>query len=198
MTTSSRADGPGLRERKKAKTRAAIQQHALRLFLERGYAETTVEQIAAAAEVSQSTFFRYFATKEDTVLFDQFDPPMIESFLSQPPDMKPLDAIRAAIAEVLGQLPTEATELEVGRMRLISTVPELQVAALDQFRSGLAVLTEMVAQRLGRDPDDFAVRIWSGAVLGAAFAAFLGSDGADFTESMDRAFALFDAGLPLD
>jgi AcrR family transcriptional regulator len=64
--TSSPAEPTGLRERKKARTRAAIQRHALRLFQEQGYSATTVDQIAAAAEISPSTFFRYFPTKEAT------------------------------------------------------------------------------------------------------------------------------------
>src|SRR5216683_5589628 len=95
---------PGLRERKKARTRAAIRQHALRLFDEQGYAETTVEQIAEAAEVSPSTFFRYFPTKEDVVLQDDYDELMVESFRAQPPELTPLQAMRAAIREVIGHL----------------------------------------------------------------------------------------------
>jgi AcrR family transcriptional regulator len=63
----------GLRERKKARTRAAIQEQALHLFAAQGYAATTVRQIADAAEVSESTFFRYFPTKEDVVMHDRFD-----------------------------------------------------------------------------------------------------------------------------
>jgi AcrR family transcriptional regulator len=196
--TSTPPRPDGLRERKKARTRAAIQQHALRLFLEQGYAETTVEQIAAAAEVSQSTFFRYFATKEETVLYDQFDPVMAESFLNQPADMAPLDAVRAAMTDVFARLPQEETDLEVSRMRLISAVPELRTAVMDQFSSGLNLLTSMLAERLGRDPSDFALRVWAGAVLGVAFAAFLHTDGRDFATNMDRAFALLDAGLPMD
>jgi AcrR family transcriptional regulator len=63
-----------LRERKKVKTRAAIQQHALRLVREQRYEATTVEQIADAAEVSPSTFFRYFPTKKAVALYDDPDP----------------------------------------------------------------------------------------------------------------------------
>src|SRR5579864_9346078 len=89
----------GLRERKKARTFAAIQTQALRLFREQGYAATTVEQIAAAAEVSPSTFFRYFPAKEDVVLQDDMDTRMVEAFDRQPPGLSPLAAMRAAARE---------------------------------------------------------------------------------------------------
>src|SRR5215472_2777903 len=91
----------GLRERKKARTRASIREHALRLFREQGYQATTVEQIAAAAEVSPSTFFRYFPTKEDVVLRDDFDTRMFEAFERQPSSLAPLAALRAGIREAL-------------------------------------------------------------------------------------------------
>src|SRR5258708_35242601 len=64
----------GLRERKKQKTKAAIQRAALRLFKRQGYEETTVEQIAAAADISESTFFNYFPSKENVVIYDDNDP----------------------------------------------------------------------------------------------------------------------------
>ena len=75
----------GLRERKKAKTRAAIQEQALRLFREQGYEETSIEAIAEAAEVSPSTVFRYFPTKPDLVIYDDLDDRMIEAFRASPP-----------------------------------------------------------------------------------------------------------------
>src|SRR5271167_1253240 len=89
----------GLRERKKARTRASLREHALRLFREQGYHATTVEQIAAAAEVSPSTFFRYFPTKEDLVLQDDMDDRVLRALARQPPELAPLAAIRAAMRE---------------------------------------------------------------------------------------------------
>src|ERR1700682_1242027 len=79
----------GLRERKKQKTRESIQHEAMRLFGKQGYEQTTIEQIAAAADISPSTFFNYFPTKEDVVLYDAYDP-VILSLLTERPAAEPL------------------------------------------------------------------------------------------------------------
>src|SRR5215469_8527850 len=114
MLDTSQADVPsaqaGLRERKKARTRASLREHALRLFREQGYAATTVEQIAAAAEVSPSTFFRYFPTKEDLVLQDDMDTRLIDAFARQPPELGAVAAFRAAIREVWASFTLEEWE----------------------------------------------------------------------------------------
>ncbi len=109
MTESPAADRPGLRERKKARTRAAIQEHALRLFRERGYEATTVEQIAEAAEVSPSTFFRYFGSKEEVVIYDALDPILIAAWRAQPKELAPIPALRRAMTEVFGNLTPSPT-----------------------------------------------------------------------------------------
>src|ERR1700758_3580511 len=86
----------GLRERKKIKTRHAIRREAFRLFDANGYAATTVEQIADAAEVSPSTFFRYFPAKGSPLPADGLDPLVLAAFKAQPPDLSPSQAIRRA------------------------------------------------------------------------------------------------------
>ena len=75
---------PGLRELKKQRTRSAIQEAALDLIDRQGYDATTCEQIAAAAEVSGATFFRYFPTKEDVVLTDDYDPMITLAITTRP------------------------------------------------------------------------------------------------------------------
>src|SRR6266699_428029 len=104
MREAPAAPRPGLRERKKARTRAAIREHALRLFREQGYSATTVDQIAEAADVSPSMFFRYFPTKEDVVLQDELDILAAGAFESQSLDLSPVAAFRAATRVALDSL----------------------------------------------------------------------------------------------
>jgi len=191
----------GLRERKKAKTRAAIQEHALRLFREQGYAETTVQEIAAAAEVSPATFFRYFPTKEDTVVFDRLDPVMIDLFRSQPAGLDPTQALRATIKDSLKTLSAEEWALESQRQQLVLNAPELRARMLDQLYAGIDLLAELAAERVGRSADEFAVRAWAGAVVGVVMATYEitgDADLHDYLDIVDQAFAHLQAGLPLD
>ena len=185
---------PGLRERKKAKTRAAIQQHALRLFAEQGYDATTVEQIADAAEVSPSTFFRYFPTKEDVVLHDELDPRLIESLRAQPPELGPLAALRRTVREVFGGLTEAEAASELRRNALVRSVPELRARTLEQYVSGLDMLTDAFAERLGRRPDDVAVRALAGAVIGVGMAVILAGED-EFVERFDAHLAQLEAGF---
>lgn len=190
----------GLRERKKARTRAAIQDAALRLYLEQGYDETTTEQIAAVADVSPSTLFRYFPTKAETVLYDRLDPVMLDAFARQPAELSPVAAIRAALHEVIGQLQAHEFELEQTRWRLVSQVPELRAAVVERTAPMAGMLADVVAQRVGRDPGDFEIQTWTGALIGVLYAAFftaLTEENADYLARFDQAMAHLEAGLPL-
>src|SRR5262245_12100913 len=96
------------RARKKAATKQSIQEHALRLFVEKGYDATTVDEIAAAAGVSHMTFFRYFPRKEDVVEYDEYDPLLEDLVAARPSEEPPLVALHRAIREGLEQiLPTD-------------------------------------------------------------------------------------------
>ncbi len=188
-----------MRERKKAKTRAAIQRHALRLFRDQGYTATTVDQIAAAAEISPSTFFRYFPTKEATVLYDALDPMMVEAALAQPPELSLIGALRATLRDVYEALPEDAWQDERERQLLVFNEPELRAPMLEQYGAGIDLLADLAARRAGRSATDFEVRNWAGAVVGVVLAAFYtaGGDPDLLLNSLDEAFAHLEAGLPL-
>ena len=143
----------------------------MRLFTEQGYEQTTIEQIADAAEVSPSTFFRYFPTKEDVVLYDAFDPLMVEAFRAQPRELSLIQAMRRATHEVFSDVSDEEMTQMRERFTLTMVVPELRAAVIDQFLGTGQLLVGMIAERLGKRPDDFEVRTFSGAVLGVMLAS---------------------------
>ena len=192
-----------LRERKKARTRASIREHALRLFRDQGYDATTVEQIAAAAEVSPSTFFRYFPTKEDVVLRDNLDDRMFEAFERQPPSMTPIAALRAAMRE--GIAPHTPAEWEEFReaLALGMAVPEVRARMMDELTRTIEAAVDALAKRTGRPRDDLAVRVWAGAVFGVIMAVMgphtysEGNVDVQSFERIDEALALLEDGLPL-
>ena len=199
---------PGLRERKKAKTRAAIRRHALRLFREQGYTATTVEQIAEAAEVSPSTFFRYFPAKEDVVLQDDLDVLMLEAFEAQPRELPPIAAMRAAMRVVFDQLSADDLEQFRESTALSVSVPEVRARAFDEFAKAIQVMAEAIARRAGHDAGDFAARNLAGAIIGVVMSASLtaaagpaagpaADPDADILGPIDAALAHLEAGLPL-
>ncbi len=190
----------GLRERKKAKTRAAIQHEALRLFREQGYVATTVEQIADAVEISPSTFFRYFAAKEDLVLTDDYDPLINEAFRRQPVEYGPIQAVRSGLRSVFEGLSEEELADMRDRAELALAVPELRAGMLDQFAQIMRQITDVVAARVGRGPDDFAVSTLAGAILGVMISAefyWVEHPGADLVALLDDALAHLESGLAL-
>ena len=201
---SSQARPDGLRERKKARTRASLREHALRLFREQGYQATTVEQIAAAAEVSPSTFFRYFPTKEDLVLQDDMDTRLMAAFEQQPPGLGPIAAVRAAVRQTLDSYTGADLDILRESTRLSMTVPEIRARALDEFARAIGAMTETVAKRAGRPTDDLAVRTVAGAIMGVVMSITMPWDGwseghgfEDAFGRIDEALALLEAGLPL-
>ncbi len=193
--TEVHATTSGLRERKKARTRAAIREHALRLFREQGYAATTVEQIAAAAEVSSATFFRYFPTKEDVVLQDDFDIITLGALEQQPADLAPIAAFRGAAASARAQMSTEDMARFAETTQLTLSVPEIRARALDELVRTTDVITAAIATRIGRGPDDFASRNLAGAILGVIMAATMPLQAVSSETDVDELFDRIDAGL---
>ena len=197
--THHEAARPGLRERKKAKTRAAIRQHALRLFREQGYDATTVEQIAEAAEVSHTTFFRYFPTKEDVVLQDNMELIWIDALRAQPPGLPPVEALRASLRDAFASLsPGDLAKIRETTDFALS-VPAVRARMLDDLARTIQVMATALAERTGRSPDDFEVRTLAGAALGVAISSWFTAQGdmQRFMTDYARALELLLTGLPL-
>jgi AcrR family transcriptional regulator len=182
---------PGLRELKKQRTRSAIQQAALDLIDRQGYDATTCEQIAAAAEVSTATFFRYFPTKEDVVLTDDYDPMIIYAIATRPTGEGPLQAARRGLDHVLGDLDDDAMAIVRARTALMLSVPALRSRLQEQLSSTRSAFASAFAPRLGKDPAQMKVQVLAAAcaaALSVAIETWAGSE-RELTSTVDEALA---------
>ena len=186
----------GLRERKKLKTRESIRREAFRLIDENGYANTTVDQIAEAADVSPSTFFRYFPSKDSVLLADELDTVLLDALVHAPPELSPIAALRTAFQITMESISEDQWEFERNRQRLIFSIPQLKAAQFDEYYRTVRTTAEALGRRLGRDPDDFEVRAFVGAVVGAMMGTAKEEEPMS-PETIYRALDFLAAGMPL-
>ena len=181
----------GLRERKRQRTRAAIQAAALQLFATRGYDTATCEQIAAAAEVSPATFFRYFPTKEDVVLFDDYDNLLVGLLQERPARESPVEAVRRSLAAGLEAVYDADVEIIRERLRLVLSVPALRARRYEQQRTTETLLAGELAGRMGAEPGDLEVRAVATALAATAALAVeeWAERGGRLPDVVDRALA---------
>ena len=162
---------PGLRERKRLKTQRRLREEALRLFMTQGFDETTVEEIAEAAEVSPSTFFRYYPTKEAVLFSDEFDPMVVEALRNQPKDKHPVRALRDAITAGFRQMSAEDERQFLEIYRLAVSTPDMRGHLYQNMMESLDLFTDTLAEWRGVSPGDPAVRTFVGAMVGVVLQA---------------------------
>jgi AcrR family transcriptional regulator len=182
----------GLRSRKKLKTRRAIEDAAIALFTEQGYDATTVEQIAERAEISATTFFRYFPNKADVILCQQDAqlPLLQQTIIERPASEDDLTAIRRAIQIVW------APSIDPDRTRrsgyIITDSPVLRGFQDDITREWVHALTEALAKRNGASIEDWrcplAARV-AIAIFNSAIEAWVANACRDdLVQAIDRTF----------
>lgn len=160
-----------LRERRRLRTRQTIQAHALRLFAAKGFQATTIEEIAAAAEMAPRTFFRYFLTKEEVVFWSEY-PLMLAGFVAARPDDEPaLEALQHGITDGLAAIWDQDGGRTLERLRLAFGTPALHPRMRQQQAHWAAELAEILADRLGEHPDNLEVRAVAAAVAAAVWVA---------------------------
>jgi AcrR family transcriptional regulator len=197
----------GRRERKKQRTREALVDAAFRLFQEKGFEATTVEEIADAVDVSSRTFFRYFASKEDVVLTfqeEQFTT-MLEALAARPKAEPVMSALRNAAVSVLRACEDGDHGFDPERFGCIQQMMESSPAvfgrSLEHGQKKQSEITRVIAERMGVDPTvDLRPHVAAGLSNCAFRSAFevLASGMAEtarFSEVLDKVFSVMEDGL---
>ncbi len=169
MVSTTTPVSAGLKQRRMARTKAEIQRCALRLFRKQGFEETTVSQIAAAAEVSPMTVFRYFPTKEDLALWDDFDQALVAGIRRAPRNEDVITLVATVLLTSLMDAGEEARMAMLARLELAARTPALRARGLDN----LYQTQQVVASALGSSnrKDQLRNSVAVGACLAAVSAA---------------------------
>jgi AcrR family transcriptional regulator len=155
---------------KSERTRAALLSAALELFEKRGFESTTAAQIAAAAGVSEMTFFRHFASKDAVLVADPYDPLIAEAVAAQPHGAGPLEAAANGVAVAWRAVPGPAADEVRERLRIVAQTPSLRGALARNSLATEDAIAEALRSR-GSDPVD--ARIAAAAVVAALNASLL-------------------------
>ena len=149
-TSPVRPVQPSLRERTRAAMRTEVSEVAFRLFAEQGYDSTTVEQIAAEAGLSRTTFFRYFGTKEEVVLgrLGEVGHQIAAALAARPPHERPWDSLRRAFDVITETDPDQSLNL----IRLLNDACALMTHQWQKTQGWQSILVPEISRRLGNDP----------------------------------------------
>ena len=132
MERSSPDTMPGLRERRRVRVKLMVQAEALKLFADKGYEQTTIDDIAHASAMSPRTFFRYFPTKEDVVLWDEYDELSFAELLSDQGHEDPLVRLITTVRQIIAGVHDRDRDLLLARTKLSFRVPEIRARFLAQ------------------------------------------------------------------
>jgi AcrR family transcriptional regulator len=192
----------GLRERKRLAAMRRVQEVALDLFDARGFESVSIEEIARAAEVSPSSIYRYFGTKEQIVLYDEVDVQLIDRMEHGLGDLPPVQAVRQAMSTVLADYFARDDPLTQRKARYAFEEPALRAAALEQTDAFVPLLADSLATTAARPTTDLEVQVVAAAIIAALVAAvrhwYTAGATRSLTEEIDRALDVLDAGLQLE
>jgi len=158
-----------LRDRKRARTRQALVDAATELFESQGYDETTVADIAAAAEIGTRTFFSYFPTKEELV-FPESDARVraaVDAIATRDQHERPAEVLLRALRLIGEDSDEMASRLAAVRMRLIQTVPAVRGRALQVQVAAQREIARHLAAAFPDELDEVTAAALTGAFVGA-------------------------------
>ena len=191
-----------LRERKRLKAMRRIQTVAIDLFERDGFEAVTIERIAGEADVSPSSIYRWFGTKEKLVIWDEYDPQALTAIRDALEGAPPLEAVRHVIETIVQAAIDEDEQRIRRRMRLAFSTPSIEAASTLQAYEMAELIIQVLATKLNVDPRNLQIRVTAHALVGGILGALRTWYDSDFTlpvtEVISAPLDLLERGVQLD